>query len=154
MNPKEFNWSEDQQVTVTNPTDQPYRFKVHNKDYQLGAHKSAKMPGYIAWVYVYGLASQLAQADDVFARWNEEELRQEYFAKVVKNVEQIVNEIEEEPEDFAGATFDEEDLPDTPEDEFTDDAADETTTSQASTPDTSKVQPMTAKGVKKSPSRP
>lgn len=98
MNPLEFWWKEDQQVTVINPTDQPYQFKIYGKDYQVGAHKSAKMPGYMAWVYVYGMASQLCQAADKFNRWNEEEFRLEYYQKVVKDVEPLMEEITEEPE--------------------------------------------------------
>lgn len=109
MNPKEFSWSEDQQVTVTNPTEQPYIFKVHNKQYELGAHKTAKMPGFIAWVYVYGLSSQMCQADGNFQRWNEEGYRQEYYEKLVKNIDSIMQVVEEEAEPLVN-TFEEEDI--------------------------------------------
>jgi hypothetical protein len=98
MNPDEFNWTEDQQVTVTNPTDKDYQFKVHNKDYQVGARKTAKMPGYIAWVYVYGLATQLAQRDDKFNRWNEEGFRQQYYDKITAGVDNLIQTVEEVPE--------------------------------------------------------
>lgn len=108
MNPQEFSWTEDQQVTVVNPTDQPYSFKVHSKEYVLGPQKIAKMPGYIAWVYVYGMSTQLAQADGKFASWNEEGFRQQYYQKLVKNVDAIVQDIQEEPEPAIN-TFDEED---------------------------------------------
>lgn len=111
MNPKEFSWTEDQQVTVTNPTDLPYKFKVHNKEYELGAHKTAKMPGYIAWVFVYGLSSQICQAEGNFLRWNEEGYRQEYYDRLVKNVDSIMQAVEEEDEPAVN-TFDEEDAED------------------------------------------
>lgn len=98
MNPLEFSWTEDQQVTVINPTSETYKFKVHSKEYEVGAGKTVKMPGYIAWVYVYGLSSQMCQAAGEFNRWNEEEFRKEYFEKLVKNTDPIVEEvIEEEP---------------------------------------------------------
>jgi hypothetical protein len=98
MDPKDFNWTEDQQVTVTNPTAQDYKFKVHGKEYQLGAGKSAKMPGYIAWVYVYDISTQLAQADGVFNRWNEEGFRRTYYEKLVIGTDDIVQAVKEEPE--------------------------------------------------------
>lgn len=98
MNPQDFSWTEDQQVTVTNPTAEDYTFKVHNKEYVLGAGRTAKMPGYIAWVYVYGLSTQLAQADGTFNRWNEEGYRQTYYDKLVSGVDNLVQTIEIEPE--------------------------------------------------------
>lgn len=107
MNPGEFSWKEDQQVTVTNPTATDYHFKVHNKEYVLGAGKSAKMPGYIAWVYVYGLSTQLVQADGKFNRWNEEEFRKEYYEKLVVGVDEIMQPVQEAPTP-AVHTFDEE----------------------------------------------
>ena len=97
MNPKEFSWTEDQRVTVINPTSETYKFKVHNKDYELGPQKSAEMPGWMAWVYVYGLSTQLAQQDGVFNRWNEEGFRQEYYERLVKRTDQVVQAIKEEP---------------------------------------------------------
>lgn len=98
MDPKDFSWTEDQSVTVTNPTANPYKFMVHSKEYQLGAGQTAKMPGYIAWLYVYGLATQLAQADGKWSRWNEEEFRQEYYQKLIAGVAPLVETIEVEPE--------------------------------------------------------
>lgn len=56
------------------------------------------MPGYIAWLYVYGLATQLAQADGTWYRWNEEEFRQEYYQKLIAGVAPIVETIEVEPQ--------------------------------------------------------
>lgn len=99
MNPQEFSWTEDQQVTVTNPTAESYKFKVHSKEYELGSGKSAKMPGYIAWVYVYGMASKLCQEDREFMRWNEEGFRQTYYEKVVSGTDPVVEEVkvEEQP---------------------------------------------------------
>lgn len=97
MNPKDFSWEEDQQVTVTNPTDKDYPFKVHSKDYEMKAGETARMPGYIAWVYVYGMASQLCQADGLFNRWNEEGFKQKYFEKVVVGADDVVEKITVEP---------------------------------------------------------
>jgi hypothetical protein len=97
MNPKDFPWEADQQVTVTNPTGKPYEFKVHNKDYALGAGETAKMPGYIAWVYVYGLASLLCQEAKEFNRWNEEGFKQTYFEKVVIGADDVIEKIVVEP---------------------------------------------------------
>lgn len=98
MNPLDFDWKEDQQVTVTNPTADSYKFKVHNKDYELPSGATAKMPGYIAWIYVYGLASKLCQEDNNFNRWNEEGYRKEYYSKLVVGVDNLVQTIEFEPE--------------------------------------------------------
>lgn len=97
MNPKEFSWKEDQQVTVTNPTKSDYPFKVHNKDYALGAGETAKMPGYIAWVYVYGLASQMCQKAGEFNRWNEEGFRDTYYEKLIVGADDIIEKIEVQP---------------------------------------------------------
>lgn len=97
MNPKEFDWKEDQQVTVTNPTKADYKFLVHSKEYIVPAGQTAKMPGYIAWVYVYGLASQMAQADNNFLHWNEEGFRKTYFDKVVAGKEDVVQAVVPEP---------------------------------------------------------
>lgn len=98
MDPKEFSWTEDQQVTVTNPTTDTYKFKVHNKEYELGAGQTAKMPGYIAWVYVYGLSTQIAQADGVFNRWNEEDFRKTYYEKLYVGADQLVQTVAVEPQ--------------------------------------------------------
>lgn len=97
MNPKEFSWAEDQTVTVVNPTDKPFNFKVHNKDYVVQAGQTAKMPGYIGWVYVYGLASQLCQDAKEFGRWNEEGFRKKYYDKVVVGADDVVQQVVVEP---------------------------------------------------------
>jgi hypothetical protein len=97
MNPQDFSWSEDQQVTVTNPTTKTYHFKVHNKDYAVEAGQTVKMAGYMAWLYVHGLATQMCQADDKFSRWNEEGFRQEYYDKLVAGADELVKEVEVEP---------------------------------------------------------
>jgi hypothetical protein len=97
MKPDEFSWTEDQQVTVTNPTAEPFHFKVHNKEYMVGAGKTARMPGYIAWVYVYNMASQLCQTDKRFDRWNDDGFRQQYYDKVVAGIEQLFQTVEDEP---------------------------------------------------------
>lgn len=109
MNPDEFSWNEDEHVTVTNPTAETYVWKVHNKEYQLAPGKTAKMPGYIAWVYVYGLSTQLAQADGVFNRWNEEGFRQEYYEKLVSGVDNIVQAVEVQPAPLVETLDDDED---------------------------------------------
>lgn len=96
MNPKEFSWTEDQQVTVANPTSKDFTFRVHNKEYQVGAGKTAKMPGYMAWVYVYNQAVEKAQADKIFSRWNEEELRKEYYEKFVVGSDPVL-QVQEQP---------------------------------------------------------
>jgi hypothetical protein len=93
MNPKEFAWNESQQITVVNPTANIVTFQVHGKQYELGAGQSAKMPGYLAWIYVYNAAAKLCQADKQFERWNEEEIRKEYYDKFVVGVEPLVQEI-------------------------------------------------------------
>ena len=93
-----FSWTEDQQVTVTNPTSEDFTWKVHGKDYLLGAGKTAKMPGFIAWLYVYGQSVKMVQADGKFGRWNEEGFRQEYFDKFVAGVDDLVQIVQEEPE--------------------------------------------------------
>lgn len=105
MNPKEFSWTEDQQVTVTNPTSEDFKFKVHSKDYMLAAGRTAKMPGFIAWLYVYEQAVKMAQADKVFPSWNEEGFRNKYYDKFVIGVDDLVQMIDEEPEPTVN-TFD------------------------------------------------
>lgn len=109
MKPKEFSWKEDQQVTVKNPTDKDFTFKVHSKDYTVGAGKTVRMPGYIAWMFVYHAACKLAQETNIvlddnknktsdFSRWNEEGFRETYYDKFVVSVEELVQEVFEEPE--------------------------------------------------------
>lgn len=97
MSPKEFDWSEDQQVTVTNPTKDDYTFKVHSKDYKVEAGATYKFPGFIAWVYVYGLATQMAQADKNWIHWNEEGFRKQYYDKIVVGADGVVEKVEPEP---------------------------------------------------------
>jgi hypothetical protein len=100
MNPKEFGWDESQQVTVTNPTGKDYRFKVHNKDYEVKAGQTVKMPGFIAWVYVYGLSTQIAQDENKFSHWNEEGFRQQYYTRLTQDVDNVIQVVETEPETF------------------------------------------------------
>lgn len=108
MNPKEFNWEESQQVTVTNPTKEDYLFKVHSKEYEVKAQEMAKMPGFIAWVYVYGLACKMAQETNVkkddngnktsdFNRWNEEGFRKAYYEKLVVAADAVIERVEPQP---------------------------------------------------------
>jgi hypothetical protein len=97
MDPKEFNWGESQQVTVTNPTPNDYKFKVHSKDYELKAGETAKMPGFIAWVYVYGLATQMAQAANQWMHWNEEGFRKQYYDKIVIVADAVIEKVVVEP---------------------------------------------------------
>lgn len=97
MNPKEFGWEESQQVTVVNPTEDDFKFKVHNMDYEVKAGARVKMPGYIAWVYVYNMATKLCQEDGNFNRWNEENYRPTYFKKVAVGADSLLQEIVEEP---------------------------------------------------------
>lgn len=104
MNPKEFSWTEDQSIIVTNPTDKDYRFLVHNKPYVVKAGQKARMPGYIAWVYVYGLATQMSQADKTWNRWNEEGFRNTYYEKLVEEANSIVQSVE--PIEEPAETFD------------------------------------------------
>lgn len=106
MNPKDFGWTEDQQVTVTNPTSEDFNFKVHGKDYMLAAGKTAKMPGFIAWLYVYGQASKVVQTEGKFARWNEEGFRKKYYDKFVVGVDELIQIVEDES-DTGTHTFDE-----------------------------------------------
>lgn len=110
MNPDDFAWTEDQQITVTNPTSDDFKFKVHNKDYLLEAGRTAKMPGYIAWMYVYGQATKLVQADGKFNRWNEEGFRQQYYDKFIAGVDELVQVIETDEPDVQTFT-DEPSLP-------------------------------------------
>ena len=122
MNPKDFPWKTEQSVTVTNPTTDDYRFQVYSKWYEVKAGQTAKMPGYIAWLYVYGLACKMSQADKTWSRWNEEGFRDTYYQKIVVAADEVVQVVKpEEPgvEVFGDAVddldlddFDEEDLED------------------------------------------
>lgn len=98
MNPKEFDWSEDQPVTVINPTGQDYQFQVHSKPYIVKAGQTVKMPGFMAWLFVYGLASQMAQDAGEFLHWNEEGFRKKFYDKLVVGTDQILAPIVTEPD--------------------------------------------------------
>jgi hypothetical protein len=111
MNPQDFAWSEDQQVTVTNPTGEPYDFQVHGKAYQVGPGKTVKMAGYIAWVYVYNMASRLCQDADEWNRWNEENFRQQYYDKVVIGQDELIQAVEVQEDPAAVETFEEDAAP-------------------------------------------
>lgn len=114
MNPKDFPWTEDQQVTVTNPTADDFKFKVHGKEYMLATGKAAKMPGFIAWLYVYGQSVKMVQEDGEFSRWNEEGFRKDYYDKFIVGVDDLVQIVEDESESGI-RTFDDQDgnTPDT-----------------------------------------
>jgi hypothetical protein len=102
MDPKQFSWSEDQQVTVKNPTGEDFQFTVHSKSYVVEANTTAKMPGFMAWLYVYNLATKLAQEQGVFYRWNEEGFRPTFINEqnLVVAIDDIVQEVvKEEPTD-------------------------------------------------------
>lgn len=97
MNPKEFKWSEDQQVTVVNPTKDDFKFQVHSKEYVVEAGRMAKMPGYIAWMYVYKLATKMATEAGDFIRWNEEGFRDTYYDKLVAGTDDLIQKVEVQP---------------------------------------------------------
>ncbi len=106
MNPKDFSWTESQTVTVINPTSEDFSFKVHNKDYMIGAGQTAKnVPGFVAWVYVYNQAVKAAQNDNKFGSWNEEGFRQQYYEKFVVGVDASFEIVQEDSEP-AIRTFD------------------------------------------------
>lgn len=109
MNPKDFGWKEDQQVVVKNPTNKAFTFMVHSKSYTVEAGAKAKMPGYIAWVYVNSLATKIAQETNVqtdkdgrrtddWQHWNEEGFRKKYYEKLVESIDDVVQTVVEEPE--------------------------------------------------------
>jgi hypothetical protein len=97
MNPKDFDWKEDQQVTVKNPTEEDFKFKVHSKDYVVEAGSSAKMPGYIAWMFVHKLATKMAMDNDDFIHWNEEGFRQKYYSQIVVQTDDLVQTFKPKP---------------------------------------------------------
>lgn len=97
MNPKEFNWTDDQFVTVVNPTEKPFKFMAHSKEYEVGPGQTVRMAGFIAWLYVYGLACQLSQKEGTFDRWNEEGFRQKYFERLVISTDDAVQQVVVEP---------------------------------------------------------
>lgn len=118
MDPKEFTWTEDQQITVTNPTAEDFKWMVHSKQYELKAGQSAKMPGYIAWLYVYNQSVKMAQAEGSFNRWNEEGFRTTLYERFVAGVDDLVQavvtpepelvEVLDEPEEEVEESEDEE----------------------------------------------
>jgi hypothetical protein len=70
MNPKEFGWSADQNITVQNPTKSPFTFQVHSKSYTVGAGETVRMPGFMAWLFVYNMAELLAdKAGEFENKW-------------------------------------------------------------------------------------
>jgi hypothetical protein len=114
MNPQEFPWTADQQVTVKNTTEHDHHFMVHGKSYLVRAHKASRFAGYIAWIYVYEMAVKQAQADGKFESWNDEGFREPYYQKFVQKVDALAEEVPIE-EDIEADTGDEVDLEDTPE---------------------------------------
>jgi len=98
MNPRDFEWKEDQSITVVNPTKDDFKFKVHSKDYMVAAGQTAKMPGYMAWMYVYKLATQMAIKDKQFLHWNEEGFRQKYYDKLVIAADDVIQTVKPEPQ--------------------------------------------------------
>ena len=98
MNPKDFPWDESQQVTVVNPTKDDYKFKAHNKDYEVKAGQTVKMAGWIGWLYVYGLSCKMAQEAGDFIHWNEEGFRQKYYEKLIVGADSVLQEVVVAPE--------------------------------------------------------
>lgn len=98
MKPKEFSWDESQQVTVKNPTEQDFKFKTHSKEYMVKAGQTVKMPGFIAWKYVYSLGCKMAQDAGDFIHWNEEGFRQKYYDKLVVGADTLIQEVVVQPE--------------------------------------------------------
>jgi hypothetical protein len=95
MNPKDFDWDQDQQVTVTNPTAKAHSFQVHSKFYEVGPHETVRMPGFMAWVFVYTLALELAQrAGEYENKWNDASVRQRYYNKVIVGADELIQKIE------------------------------------------------------------
>lgn len=110
MDPKEFNWKAEQQVVVTNPTSKNFRFQVHSKWYEVGSAQTVKMPGFIAWSYVYKMAVGMAITDKNFKKWNEDGVHQTYYDKIVVSVEEVIQQVSTVEE--AVTTFNAEDLDD------------------------------------------
>lgn len=97
MDPKDFNWSSDQQVTVTNPTAEDFAFKVYGKEYVVESGSTVKMPGYIAWIYTHKISVKEAQRDGGFINWNDKGSRQEYYQRFVIGSEELVQVAKPEP---------------------------------------------------------
>lgn len=101
---------------------------VHGKAYEVGAGKTVKMPGYIAWIYVYGQSVKAMQADGTFTSLNDEGFKQTYFEKFVAGVDSVIQQVEEvEPEvnTFADVASDDPD-DETESEELDEDSDDET----------------------------
>lgn len=143
MDPKEFNWKAEQQVVVTNPTSKNFKFQVHSKWYEVGSAKTVKMPGFIAWAYVYKLAVQMAVSAGDFDKWNEDGIHQKYYDKIVVSVEEVIQQVATVEEGVK--TFESEDLGDDPlgdEDESTEDETEESEETGDEDPSNSGVKPM------------
>lgn len=141
MDPKQFNWKADQQITVTNPTKDNFRFQIHSKWYEVEAGQTVKMPGYIAWLYVYKLATKMALAAGDFKHWNEENFRQRYFDKLVLGVDSVIQAIT--PELPPAETFEADDTVEMPAEPESSDEE------EPSDPTPSGVKPMRRKKVEK-----
>jgi flagellar biosynthesis GTPase FlhF len=95
MNPKEFGWSTDQNVTVKNPTSDDFKFRVHGKEYIIGAGETVRMPGFMAWLFVYNMAELLAQKNNEYDnRWIDETVRAKYYQEVIVKVDDLIQQIE------------------------------------------------------------
>lgn len=156
MNPKEFGWEANEQVTVINSTDEAFRFQVNAKLYEVGAGQKAKMAGHIAWLYCYKLAQKIALSTNIerdkdgrnktsdFQHWNDEGFRQKLYNKLVVGRENAVTVIsdEEEPETFDEPPETFEDADETQEDDVTEPQEGDVSTQ-------TKVKPMKRKVAKR-----
>jgi hypothetical protein len=97
MNPKEFDWREDQQVTVTNPTAADFLFQGVNKKFVVKAGQTVKLNGYVAMLFVYKLAIQMAQNDGQFINFIDEDFRKKYYDKLVVGVDEDVQIVDVQP---------------------------------------------------------
>lgn len=99
MNPKEFGWTADQHITVRNPLERDFTFQVHSKTYTVAKGEVVKMPGFMAWVFTDKLSVLLAQENGDFEnKWGDEEVRKQYYAKVVVRQDDLIQKIEPEEE--------------------------------------------------------
>lgn len=100
MSPKDFDWTHDQTVVVSNPTEHDFRFSVHSKEYMIRAGKTAELPGYIAWSYVDGIARHVANEKGQGQDMIDPVKRLEHFDKYIVGINELVREVadEEEPE--------------------------------------------------------
>lgn len=151
MNPKEFPWKADQQVTIKNPTGEDFKFQVNSKWYVVRAGQNARMPGYIAWMYCYKLANRMAIDNKEFIHWNEEGFRKKYYDQLVIAVDDTVQTIT--PVEPEAETFDGEDLSDgtNPDPSPTDEDlnAEEIDSEEDKQPASGKVKPMRRRTVAK-----